>query len=267
MMIKQLFQLNKIFLLLLILSFSCESPQKETETTEQLSQEKEEIYYESAVDKLRIRSEPNTAAEVVHLLGEGQKVLFLHEKSSQKEKISIRGQEIEEYWFKVSPKAQKEIVGWVFGGALRKVSTSRSLETLKVEQKEVKGLLAAEIGNLFKLDGIRAINEPYSGFYSFYKDENGREVLQGKFQLIGKEHEKQNSEGYSMVSYRGSFVKGKKEGDFGEKARFYEGDRETILVFHLDQCIEKKLVGSAEGEDFEHSYEEFLCTFEYEDYY
>lgn len=266
-MYRPLFQTYKILLFLFAFSFACEGPKGVEETPVEMGQQPEEVFYEASVDKLRIRAEAHGEAEVIHLLSEGERVRFLGEKSAQKERISLRGQEIEEHWFKVSPINQEEVAGWVFGGALRKPSRSRNLGAIKIELREVKEMTALAIEDIFGLKGIRTINEPYSGFYSFYVDENGKDFLQGKFQLMGTEHEKQNSEGYSMVSYFGNFEGGRKEGEFREKARFYEGDRETILLFRQDQCLEKKLRGSAEGEDFEHNYDDFLCSFIFEDYY
>ena len=69
------------------------------------------------VEKLRMRAEPDTKAEIITELKEGEAVFFLDEKSNFTQKITLRGKQYDEPWLKV--KTSNNQVGWVYGGGVK----------------------------------------------------------------------------------------------------------------------------------------------------
>ena len=69
------------------------------------------------VDKLRLRSEPNTRAEIIASLGEGSILIFSGDKTEHTEKISLRGVIYDEPWLKVA--TEEGLEGWVYGGGVK----------------------------------------------------------------------------------------------------------------------------------------------------
>lgn len=68
------------------------------------------------VENLRARKEPGANAEVIMELKAGTVLIDLKEKSSFKDKVTLRGKSYEEPWLKV--KLPNGSTGWVFGGAV-----------------------------------------------------------------------------------------------------------------------------------------------------
>ncbi|MEO1516002.1 MAG: SH3 domain-containing protein [Bacteroidota bacterium] len=69
------------------------------------------------VEKLRLRSEPNTRGDILAELKEGDELSYLNEKTPTTEKVSLRGQIYDEPWLKVRNK--DNIIGWVYGGGVK----------------------------------------------------------------------------------------------------------------------------------------------------
>lgn len=69
------------------------------------------------VDKLRMRSEPDTKSEVVAEIPEGGAMTFLDEKTDFTQQFTLRGKSYDEPWLKVKTTEGKE--GWVFGGGVK----------------------------------------------------------------------------------------------------------------------------------------------------
>jgi len=82
-------------------------------------------YYSSLVNSLRIREEPKLDAKVIGVLEENDKVRYLNEKTNWNEIVEIRGVKKSEPWLKVKDE-NKNIVGWVYGGAVRLSNTTSS---------------------------------------------------------------------------------------------------------------------------------------------
>ena len=116
-----------------IFIFSCgdikESINKTTESSEKKIEEKKakvrtkieikEFY--AWVDKLRVRAVPGLeskkqGAKFVDVLDEGEKVIFLGEKSSETFEVKLRGRTMNAPFYKVRTKNDK--IGWIFAGAL-----------------------------------------------------------------------------------------------------------------------------------------------------
>lgn len=75
----------------------------------------EEPYY-VLVDKLRVRNVPGKKGKVLVQLPEGAQITYLGETSDFKDRIKLRDQYVEAAWLKI--KTEKNIEGWVFGGAV-----------------------------------------------------------------------------------------------------------------------------------------------------
>ncbi|MGY8988691.1 MAG: SH3 domain-containing protein [Flavobacteriales bacterium] len=116
-----------------IFIFSCgdmkESINKTTESSEKKIEEKKEKVrtkieikeFYAWVDKLRVRSVPGLkskkqGAKFVDVLDEGEKVIFLGEKSSETFEVKLRGRTMNAPFYKVRTKNDK--IGWIFAGAL-----------------------------------------------------------------------------------------------------------------------------------------------------
>lgn len=69
------------------------------------------------VDKLRMRSEPDTKSEIVAEIPEGGAMTFLDEKSDFTQQITLRGKAYDEPWLKVKTTEGK--TGWVYGGGVK----------------------------------------------------------------------------------------------------------------------------------------------------
>ncbi len=69
------------------------------------------------VDRLRIRTEADTKADIVAEVAEGAALEFLGEKSDFTEKITLRGTLFNEPWLKVRTASGKE--GWIYGGGVK----------------------------------------------------------------------------------------------------------------------------------------------------
>ncbi len=69
------------------------------------------------VDKLRMRSEPDTKSEVVAEIPEGGAMTFLDEKTDFTQQITLRGKLYDEPWLKVKTTEGK--TGWVYGGGVK----------------------------------------------------------------------------------------------------------------------------------------------------
>ncbi len=74
------------------------------------------------VDQLRIRETPDTKAEIVKELQEGEAVTYLNEKTDFTKKVNLRGTLFDEPWLKVRTEDQLE--GWLYGGGVRTYRTS-----------------------------------------------------------------------------------------------------------------------------------------------
>ena len=87
----------------------------ETVITEEVSKEETVVnkIYNITVDNLRVRTSPDLDAEKIENLPLDTKVEFLNEKSDQKITVTIKGQEIDEYWYKV--KTPSGNIGWIHG--------------------------------------------------------------------------------------------------------------------------------------------------------
>lgn len=74
-----------------------------------------EIY--TWVNKLRMRSKPDTKSDIIAELVEGEALTYLDEKTDFTQKISMRGSIQDEPWLKVKTKTGK--IGWVYGGGVK----------------------------------------------------------------------------------------------------------------------------------------------------
>jgi hypothetical protein len=107
--------------LLTLSSFACGKGKKnETgntpqDTTAQTKTDTQNEYY-VWVDNLRARKMPGKDGDILVELKQGEKLIFLGERSGFKDKVNLRGKEYEDTWMKV--KLPDGRIGWVFGGAV-----------------------------------------------------------------------------------------------------------------------------------------------------
>jgi len=69
------------------------------------------------VDKLRMRTEPDTKSAIVAEIPEGGAMTFLDEKTDFTQQITLRGKLHDEPWLKVKTTEGK--IGWVYGGGVK----------------------------------------------------------------------------------------------------------------------------------------------------
>jgi len=69
------------------------------------------------VDKLRMRTEPDTKSAVVAEIPEGGAMTFLDEKTDFTQQFTLRGKSYDEPWLKVKTTEGK--TGWVYGGGVK----------------------------------------------------------------------------------------------------------------------------------------------------
>ncbi|MCB0688079.1 MAG: SH3 domain-containing protein [Saprospiraceae bacterium] len=105
------------------------------------SLESDTTYLEVTVNNLRMRSEPTLTSNTLVMLPEGAKVQYWDEHSDSKSQITLRGEPISEYWFKVKYGKQS---GWVFGGALRTVEKKEAFDYLIVPGQRVGPIQAGD---------------------------------------------------------------------------------------------------------------------------
>jgi hypothetical protein len=96
------------------------SEQTDTLLNKTVVSEKKENYVLVKVDDLRVRNKPSTkASNVVASLSENTYWKYTGTKSDQKEKITLRGQEFDAYWYLIH--VGDCVSGWVYGGAVELV--------------------------------------------------------------------------------------------------------------------------------------------------
>ncbi len=85
------------------------------------------VFLEVQVDNLRMRAEPNLTSETKMMLPEGAKVQYWNQHSESKTEVTLRGERISDFWYRV--KFGRED-GWVFGGALAEVAREEAFDYL-----------------------------------------------------------------------------------------------------------------------------------------
>ncbi|MEO1262002.1 MAG: SH3 domain-containing protein [Bacteroidota bacterium] len=84
------------------------------------------------VDRLNIRSSPNTSGKVIANVTEQEALEFTGEKSKEIEEIVLRGVVYDEPWLMVKTKDGKE--GWVFGGAVKRSGETKGNDPISDNQ-------------------------------------------------------------------------------------------------------------------------------------
>tara|TARA_B100001287_G_scaffold203869_1_gene173137 strand:- start:799 stop:1539 length:741 start_codon:yes stop_codon:yes gene_type:complete len=189
---------------LIILFFSCgdikesidKSNQRVQEKIEKTNDErsiKEVAEYYAFVDKLRVREVPGLkskrqGAKFVDVLDEGDKVMFLGEKTEKLYEVKLRGRQMNAPFYKI--KTQNGEIGWIYAGAL----TSFPVE---VEHYRV-AIFFDEAGNYeqggdFSYYASRAMNNLLgTGIDAIYVDDDYDEVEirshRGDGKIIGTEN-------------------------------------------------------------------------------
>ncbi|MBT8234254.1 MAG: SH3 domain-containing protein [Saprospiraceae bacterium] len=121
--------INKIFTILFLfitlLFFSCknqsdsqknEKDNNENEAVNVVKENDNRVY--AWVDNLKIREEPSLSAKTVSTVKKRTALTLSGNRSDNEETIVLRGVAYKEPWLEV--KSHKEVIGWVFGGAVKK---------------------------------------------------------------------------------------------------------------------------------------------------
>gem|GEM_PF-582982 len=125
------------FLLVCLLAASftaCQTPSEETEARggqdSLANAAPKDVYLYAWVDNLRIRENPDVESKIITTISEGDSILFLKQKTNFTTKVSLRGEDFDEPWYRVQTSIRQ--IGWVYGGGvLFKTATG------EVENKEV----------------------------------------------------------------------------------------------------------------------------------
>jgi hypothetical protein len=86
--------------------------QKNIIVEEKIIEEEKNILLTISVDNLRVRTSPNLDAEKIENLAIGSEVEFV-EKSTNQSTVTIKNNEITEYWYKIKTPSGK--IGWIHG--------------------------------------------------------------------------------------------------------------------------------------------------------
>lgn len=70
-----------------------------------------------SIDSLKMRSQPNLSGGLIMKLPKGSEVIYLNEKTSFTQKVSLNGVPYNEPWVRIQTKDNKK--GWVYSGGLR----------------------------------------------------------------------------------------------------------------------------------------------------
>lgn len=111
---------------ILVLMFSCKTEPEEQPDLEVMP-DTDTMYLEVRVDNLRMRAEPDLTSNTILMLAEGSKVQYWDEHSESKIQVTLRGQAVSDYWYRVRYGRDE---GWVFGGALQKVEKKEAFDLL-----------------------------------------------------------------------------------------------------------------------------------------
>ncbi len=269
-----------ILALLIISSFFFNSCQSNTtsptnnESTERVdtsktSHEEEKVkdFFIAIVGDLRVRNIPDVEADVIGKLAYGQKVLYLNEESDFKEKIKLRGKVKYDSWKKVQVEKSssgEKVEGWVYGGALikeseiytKKENGAFERKVISATNKEISELLNFEIDDDFYYDGI----------IRYKRDNNGDYIKEGKFKLNGSSSVEisKNFDFEIVTEITGNYNNGLPNGIFEKSFGGYENSSVTTINFEKGTCLWSSIMGSGEGEDYNHREESPKdCTFKY----
>lgn len=250
--------------ILLVLT-SCSD--KSTDSKEVIQEETDTLQpeeYLTLVENLRVRESPNLNSRVLLSLKEGTKILYLHEKSSHTDKITLRGKEYDTHWLKIKLTSDT-ISGWVYGGAVEAISKIRSNKELAKSEQKINNATGSEMSKLFQIPIINSKSKKYNGRYSYYLTLDGQKVLDGKFEIESKELiEEYNTE--AVIKYTGRFINGAKDGAFVRTAEYPESSAVTTLYFEVDsdKCKWGSYIGNSEGMDYNYREENpEQCDFDY----
>ncbi len=99
------------------------------------------IFYKVMVDNLRMRDAPNLQAETLTLLPQGVIVRTWGERSLREDEIRLRGTIRRDFWYRARYQEQD---GWIFGGALDKVSDDPASNSLIIPERQFGPVLATD---------------------------------------------------------------------------------------------------------------------------
>ncbi|MFZ4477702.1 MAG: GYF domain-containing protein [Saprospiraceae bacterium] len=68
--------------------------------------------------KVNVKQSPDMNAPVLYQLNKGEEVLYLDEKTDFRTNVIVKNIERENYWYKVQPMENADVIGWVHGDFL-----------------------------------------------------------------------------------------------------------------------------------------------------
>jgi hypothetical protein len=69
-------------------------------------------------NKVNVRQSPDMNAPVLYQLNKGEEVVYLDEKTDFRTNVIVKNIERENYWYKVQPMENADVIGWVHGDFL-----------------------------------------------------------------------------------------------------------------------------------------------------
>ncbi|MCB0599902.1 MAG: SH3 domain-containing protein [Saprospiraceae bacterium] len=238
-----------------------------TPVTDTVPAKPEKIEFKVLVDKLRLRDKPSQKGQVIDILAEGTLLEYLHDSTDYEETITLRNTPYTKPWYKVDY-PRLDTVGWVFGGAVSKVSTNTTSGMVALKPgRLVHKLENADIVNLSQILEIELPRSNYlfNGFYEYRQNEQGGRILDGSFRIATEYVNDDNNEDVKM-SLEGRYEAGKKDGAFVYKFEFPTAIYTTTLYYEKDsdKCLWGSVIGT--GTDSPVSYREEnpeSCTLNY----
>ena len=148
--------------------------QKESEILQKVKTLKEKSAAEtkvySWVDKLNIRSEPNTKGAVIASVESGYALALTDTKSEKMESIVLRGVAYHDYWYKVRTAEGKE--GWIFGGAVKQKNEQKGNAILSKEKFDFPYFGAFDLSDWKKLEAKNFGGGDVEGITNSYQKGN-----------------------------------------------------------------------------------------------
>lgn len=95
------------------LPFEEKNIENQTKSDDNNSYTDKVTFFKINVENLRVRETPNLESEVIEKLPINSEVKYLGETSDSKTIVVIKGDEINEYWYKI--KTPNANIGWVHG--------------------------------------------------------------------------------------------------------------------------------------------------------
>jgi len=140
---------------------------------------------------------------------------------------------IQSNWYKVQ---WRNHVGWMWGGLAKTSleSTEKPKPPLRLQKKILTSVTAKEVNSKFGQEYFSPLVPEdcfISGYYGYFVDQGGKEVLHGSFNLVRSSSIITCTGGTVSESVSGTYENGKPYGYFEFGSRGYEGPDSHLTLF------------------------------------